>query len=165
MKIRLVVLDVDGTMTDGRITYSETGDEIKSFHVRDGLAIRSWMRLGGQVAIITGRRSEIVRRRAEELRIEHFYQGVDDKAAVLDDLLRKLDLDLSQTAAIGDDLNDLRMLDAVALSFVPADATNEVETCADIVLRARGGEGAVREMIEYIIDKEGLREEFLALWR
>ena len=87
MSIELIVLDVDGTMTDSRITYSEKGDEIKSFNVKDGLAIASWRKLGKQVAIITGRSSDIVARRAKELRIEHFYQGVDNKEEVLDDLL------------------------------------------------------------------------------
>ncbi len=164
MSIKLIVLDVDGTMTDSRITYSAAGDEIKSFNVKDGLAIASWRKLGRQVAIITGRESSIVARRAKELRIEHFYQGVKNKREVLESLLEKLDIRMEEVAAIGDDLNDLPMLKAAALSFVPRDASAYVDKIADVVLTKRGGEGAVREMIEYLIKKEGLEEKYLALW-
>ncbi len=165
MNIELIVLDVDGTMTDSHITYSEAGDEIKSFNVKDGLAIASWRKLGKQVAIITGRSSKIVARRAKELRIEYFYQGVENKLEVLQQLLVKLDLSMENVAAIGDDLNDLRMLQAVAVSFVPRDASAYVEKIATVILSKRGGEGAVREMIEYLIVKEGLEEKYLELWQ
>ena len=165
MSIELIVLDVDGTMTDSRITYSENGDEIKSFNVKDGLAIASWRKLGKQVAIITGRSSKIVARRAKELRIEHFYQGVENKKEVLDQLLEKLGLQIDNVAAIGDDLNDLQMLKAAKISFVPRDASSYVDKIATVILSKRGGEGAVREMIEYLIIKEGLEEKFLGLWQ
>ncbi len=164
MSIELIVLDVDGTMTDSHITYSENGDEIKSFNVKDGLAIASWRKLGRQVAIITGRSSKIVARRAQELRIEHFYQGVENKKEVLEKLLLKLDIKMENVAAIGDDLNDLSMLKSAALSFVPRDASSYVDRIADVVLTKKGGEGAVREMIEYLIKKEGMEEKYLALW-
>lgn len=165
MSIELIVLDVDGTMTDSRITYSENGDEIKSFNVKDGLAIASWRKLGKQVAIITGRSSKIVARRAKELRIEHFYQGVENKKEVLDQLLEKLGLQIDNVAAIGDDLNDLQMLKAAKISFVPRDASSYVDKIATVILSKRGGDGAVREMIEYLIVKEGLEEKFLGLWQ
>jgi 3-deoxy-D-manno-octulosonate 8-phosphate phosphatase (KDO 8-P phosphatase) len=164
MSIELIVLDVDGTMTDSHITYSETGDEIKSFNVKDGLAIASWRKLGRQVAIITGRRSKIVARRAKELRIEHFYQGVENKKEVLESLLEKLDISMENVAAIGDDLNDLSMLKAVRVSFVPRDASSYVDKIADVILTKKGGDGAVREMIEYLIKKEGLEAKYLELW-
>ncbi len=164
MSIELIVLDVDGTLTDSRITYSQVGDEIKSFNVKDGLAIVSWRRLGKQVAIITGRKSEIVARRAKELHIEHFYQGVADKKRVLTELLERLDLEMSQVAAIGDDLNDLSMLREAKLAFVPRDASGYVEREADVILTKKGGDGAVREMIEYLIIKEELEEKYLQLW-
>jgi len=164
VSIELIVLDVDGTMTDSHITYSEKGDEIKSFNVKDGLAIASWRKLGRQVAIITGRSSDIVARRAKELRIEHFYQGVDNKKEVLDDLLDKLDLKMENVAAIGDDLNDLIMLKAAKISFVPRDASAYVDKIATVILTKKGGDGAVREMIEYLIKKEGLEEKYLDLW-
>ena len=165
MSIELIVLDVDGTMTDSHITYSENGDEIKSFNVKDGLAIASWRKLGKQVAIITGRSSKIVQRRAKELRIEHFYQGVHNKKEVLDILLKKLHLNLDNVAAIGDDLNDLKMLKAAKISFVPRDASAYVDKVANIILTKKGGDGAVREMIEYLIIKEGLEEKYLRLWQ
>jgi len=164
VSIELIVLDVDGTMTDSRITYSQNGDEIKSFNVKDGLAIASWRKLGKQVAIITGRKSAIVERRAKELRIEYFYQGVENKKEVLDSILEKLDLSMKQVAAIGDDLNDLSMLKAAEISFVPRDASSYVDKIATVILSKRGGEGAVREMIEYLIIKEGLEKEYLELW-
>jgi 3-deoxy-D-manno-octulosonate 8-phosphate phosphatase (KDO 8-P phosphatase) len=165
MSIELIVLDVDGTMTNSHITYSENGDEIKSFNVKDGLAIASWRKLGKQVAIITGRSSKIVERRAKELKIEHFYQGVDNKKEVLENLLQRLDISMQNVAAIGDDLNDLSMLKAAAISFVPQDASSYVDKIADVILSKRGGEGAVREMIEYLIKKENLEDEYLALWQ
>lgn len=164
MSIELIVLDVDGTMTDSRITYSEEGDEIKSFNVKDGLAIASWRKLGKQVAIITGRSSQIVARRAKELHIEHFYQGVHNKKEVLESLLEKLDLSMENVAAIGDDLNDLQMLKAANISFVPRDASAYVDKIATVVLDKKGGDGAVREMIEYLIIKEGLEKKYLELW-
>jgi len=164
VNIELIVLDVDGTMTDSRITYSQNGDEIKSFNVKDGLAIASWRKLGKQVAIITGRSSDIVARRAQELHIEHFYQGVHNKKEVLDDLLEKLDLKMENVAAIGDDLNDMKMLKAAEISFVPRDASAYVDKIATVILTKKGGDGAVREMIEYLIKKEGLEEKYLDLW-
>ena len=164
MSIELIVLDVDGTMTDSRITYSEKGDEIKSFNVKDGLAIASWRKLGKQVAIITGRSSDIVARRAKELHIEHFYQGIHNKKEVLEKLLIKLDISMENVASIGDDLNDLQMLKASKISFVPRDASTYVDKIATVILTKKGGDGAVREMIEYLIKKEGLEEKYLALW-
>ena len=164
MSIELIVLDVDGTMTDSRITYSQNGDEIKSFNVKDGLAIASWRKLGKQVAIITGRKSAIVERRAKELHIEHFYQGIENKKEILESLLEKLELTMENVAAIGDDLNDLQMLKLAAISFVPRDASAYVDRIATVILSKRGGDGAVREMIEHLIVKEGLEEQYLKLW-
>ena len=164
MSIELIVLDVDGTMTDSHITYSENGDEIKSFNVKDGLAIASWRKLGKQVAIITGRSSGIVERRAKELHIEHFYQGIHNKKEVLETLLQKLDLTMENVAAIGDDLNDLQMLRSAEISFVPRDASAYVDKIATVVLSKKGGDGAVREMIEHLIIKEGLEAKYLELW-
>ncbi len=165
MSIELIVLDVDGTMTDSRITYSENGDEIKAFNVKDGLAIVSWMKLGKKVAIITGRSSKIVERRARELHIEYYYQGCNDKLTRLQTLIEKLDISMENVAVIGDDLNDYRMLEAAQVSFVPRDASEYVDRIASVILTQNGGDGAVREMIEYLIRKEGLEEKFLDLWR
>ncbi len=165
MGIELIVLDVDGTLTDGKITYIQNGDEVKSFCVKDGLAIASWVKLGRKVAIITGRNSRIVERRAKELGIEHFFQGVDNKQEVLEELLNSLNLTMQNVASAGDDLNDYKMLKASKLAFVPANASSYVKEVADVVLSRDGGDGAVREMIERLIVHENLEEEYLALWQ
>jgi len=164
MSIKLIVLDVDGTLTNGEITYTESGDEGKSFCVKDGLAIASWIRLGKEVAIITGRESKIVSRRAKELGIKHLYQGVKDKREVLQNILDELDLTMENVASIGDDLNDYSMLVSSKISFVPANASNYVKKIADIILSQNGGDGAVREMIERLIISEGLEDKYLKLW-
>jgi 3-deoxy-D-manno-octulosonate 8-phosphate phosphatase (KDO 8-P phosphatase) len=164
MSIELIVLDVDGTMTDGKITYSESGDEVKSFCVKDGLAIASWLKLGKSVAIITGRKSKIVANRANELNITHLHQGVKNKLQVLKEILDKMGLSMEHVASIGDDLNDFQMLTSSKISFVPNNGSEYIKTIADIILSKNGGDGAVREMIEVLIEREGLREQYLKLW-
>ncbi|WP_456432777.1 KdsC family phosphatase [Nitratifractor sp.] len=165
MAISLIVLDVDGCLTDGRIVYGNDGEEIKAFDVKDGLAIVSWIRLGRDAAIITGRESAIVARRARELGIRHFYQKVKDKKARLDAIVRELGIGYDSVAVIGDDLNDYGMLRAAGLSFAPADAVEAIRQRVDVLLSRPGGRGAVREMIEHLLDREeGLREEFEGLW-
>jgi 3-deoxy-D-manno-octulosonate 8-phosphate phosphatase (KDO 8-P phosphatase) len=165
MNIGLIVLDVDGTMTNGKITYTENGDEIKSFCVKDGLAISSWIRLGKKVAIITGRKSKIVEKRAKELGIQFFYQGVDNKKKVLDNLLKELNLTMENVASIGDDLNDYGMLSSSKISFVPHNASSYIKDIKNIIILSKnGGEGAVRDMIERLIILEGLEEKYLKLW-
>lgn len=165
MSIQLIVLDVDGTMTDGSISYSQNGDEVKSFNVKDGLAIKSWIKLGREVAIITGRNSDIVARRAQELDIAHCHQGIKDKFTLLNKITAQLGITMENVASIGDDLNDYQMLKASKIAFVPKDASQYVESIADVILHAKGGKGAVREMIEYLIKKEGLEKKFLKLWK
>lgn len=162
--IELLVLDVDGCLTDGKISYTQNGDEIKHFSVKDGLAIASWIKLGKKVAIITGRSSKIVQRRATELGVTHLHQGIKDKKSVLEKILDEEGLTFTQVAAIGDDYNDLKLLRAVKLSFAPNDAAKEIQTSVNTILSQKGGEGAVREMIDLIIQQEGLQERFLQLW-
>lgn len=165
MSIELIVLDVDGTLTDGNITYSEKGDEIKSFSVKDGLAISSWIKLGRKAAIITGRYSNVARKRAKELGIEQFYEGVDDKDAALSELLKTFGLSYENTAIIGDDFNDISMLEKAKISFAPNDAAEYIKELVDVKLNKNGGKGAVREMIEYLLKHENIEEEFIQLWR
>ncbi len=165
MGIELIVLDVDGTLTDGKIIYTQNGDEVKTFSVKDGLAIASWVKLGKKVAIITGRNSKIVERRAKELGIEHLFQGVHNKQEVLEKLLQSLKLTMQNVASAGDDLNDYKMLKASKLAFVPADASYYVKEIADFILSRDGGDGAIREMIEELIEQENLKEEYLSLWQ
>ena len=164
MKIELLVLDVDGCMTDGKITYTSSGEELKSFNVKDGLAIASWIRFGKKVAIITGRKSNIVQKRAEELGISHIYQNIKDKKSKLEEILKIENLCLNQVAGIGDDLNDYTMLKSVAHSFTPQDGTDIIKNIVDTVLEKNGGAGAIRQMIDIIIDKNREREEFNKLW-
>ena len=165
MGIELIVLDVDGTLTDGKIIYTQNGDEVKTFSVKDGLAIASWVKLGKKVAIITGRNSKIVERRAKELGIEHLFQGVHNKQEVLEKLLQSLKLTMQNVASAGDDLNDYKMLKASKLAFVPSDASYYVKEIADVILSRDGGDGAIREMIEKLIEQENLKEEYLSLWQ
>ncbi len=164
MSIKLLLLDVDGTMTNGKITYSSSGEEFKSFCVKDGLAIACWIKLGGVVAIITGRESKIVAKRASELGVKFIFQGVKNKKAKVEEILKEANLTWNEVAAIGDDLNDLPMLKFAKISFSPADASIFVREKVDVLLNSCGGDGAVREMIEYILKKEQRIEEFLSLW-
>jgi len=162
--IRLLVFDVDGCLTNGAITYSNDGNEYKSFNVKDGLAIVSWIKLGHKCAIITGRNSKIVEKRAKELGISYLYQGVKNKIEKLDEILVDEKLTYENVAAIGDDLNDYGMLKNVAWSFTPNDANGFIKERVDTILNTNGGDGAVREMIEKILQKEGKIEEFIKLW-
>ncbi len=162
--IELIVLDVDGCLTDGKITYSSSGDELKSFSVKDGLAIATWIRMGKRVVIITGRESKIVQKRANELKVDRVFQGVRYKREKLDEVLDIFGLEYDSVAAIGDDLNDLKMLKSCGYSFAPNDAVSEIRDSVDFVLNQNGGDGAVREMIELIVKKDGLYERFLQEW-
>ncbi|MGB3751025.1 MAG: HAD hydrolase family protein [Arcobacteraceae bacterium] len=162
--IELLVLDVDGTLTDGKIIYTSNGDELKNFDVKDGLAIASWTKkLHKKVAIITGRKSKLVENRAKELGITHLYQGVDNKDEILANILKEENLSWEQTAGIGDDLNDLKMLQKVGLSFAVADAVADVKLLCNVVCLQNGGDGAVREMIEYILDHDD-QKKLKDLW-
>ena len=162
--IKLIILDVDGTMTNGQITYSNSGEELKSFCVKDGLAIASWIRLGYHVAIITGRGSKIVQNRAKELKIEHLYQKIKQKDKKVQEILDNLNLSWDNVAAIGDDLNDYSMLKKAKVSFAPKNAVDFIKANVNIVVSKNGGSGAVREMIEYLIKQNGKQKEFYKLW-
>lgn len=153
--IQLLLLDVDGTLTKGEVTYTQSGEELKSFHIKDGLALSVWNKqLKRKSAIITGRDSVIVQRRAQELGVEHIYMGVSDKGAVVRELLAKLGLVSDEVACIGDDLNDLPMFKCIKQSYAPKDSAKEIKAMAKVVLKKKGGKGAVREMIEDILARE-----------
>lgn len=163
--IELLVFDVDGCLTDGGIMYGNSdSEEFKTFNVKDGFGIVSWHKLGRKSAIITGRSSRVVERRAKELGISYLFQDVKDKKAVLQTILDKEGLGFENVAAIGDDLNDLSLLKAVKLSFAPNDALPMVQSAVKVHLASRGGKGCVREMIDYVVKQEGLEEEFIKLW-
>jgi len=160
--IRLLILDVDGCMTEGKIIYTNEGVEMKNFNVKDGFAIKAWIKMGYHAAIITGRESAIVAHRAKELDISHVYQGVKDKQAVGEKLCAELGITPEETAAIGDDLNDYRLLNWVGQPYTPADGSDYLKPFTR--LDRRGGDACVREMIEKIIRYNGDEEKFLSLW-
>lgn len=162
--IKLIVLDVDGCLTDGGIIYSSDGTESKIFNIKDGLGISTWVKMGHQVAIITGRNSAIVQRRAQELGIQHIFQGIKNKDKVLKDLVNSLELKFYEVGAIGDDLNDFNMLNLVGRSFTPKNGVKEIKEIVDTVLTCNGGDGAVREMIDILVDESDLKDKFLAVW-
>lgn len=149
--IRMLVLDVDGVLTDGTIYMGNDGEMFKGFNAKDGMGISYALRNGIEVCIITGRTSEIVRRRAAELGITCVREGVRDKAAALAQIAADYKLELEEIAYIGDDLNDLAPMNICSLSFAPADAADPVLGFCDCVLMHDGGQGAVREAIDLIL--------------
>ncbi|MCR6578332.1 HAD hydrolase family protein [Campylobacter insulaenigrae] len=161
--IELIFLDVDGCLTDGKIIYTQNYGEIKEFNVKDGAAIEAWQKLGKKVAIITGRNSECVYFRARDLKIELVYQGISDKLACAKEILEKLNLDFSQCAAIGDYYNDKALLENVGYSFKPKDAHKTLNTHR--VLNRKGGNGAVSEMIEILIEYNNMQAQWDKLWQ
>jgi len=160
----LIVIDVDGTLTDGKIYYSNGGDEIKAFNIKDGLMIKSWNTLGKKSAIITGRTSKIVERRAKELDITFVKQGIRNKSETLKQIAKDLGIDFSNIAVIGDDMNDLSMMRLVNKTFAPADASSFVYDYVSYPLTKKGGDGAVAEMIEILLKEENLYQKFIELW-
>lgn len=152
--IRLLVLDVDGVLTDGSIIYTATGEEIKIFHVRDGHGLRLLQQAGIHLALITGRQSPAVAHRARNLQIAHVFQGVRDKLAVLRSLQADLGISDEQTAVMGDDLVDLPILRVAGLAVAVADAPLEVQARVHLVTTAPGGRGAVREVCELLLQAQ-----------
>lgn len=150
-RIRLAVFDVDGTLTDGRLWYTGDGRELKAFHVHDGLGLKRLQAAGIEVAIISARMSHAVSVRAQELGIVHVYQGNRDKRVVLTELLDALHLGAEQTAFVGDDLPDLPAMDMVGLAIAVANAQAAVIAHVHWQTRARGGEGAVREVCDMLL--------------
>ena len=150
-KIKLLALDVDGVLTDGSIYISPAGEVFKGFNAKDGMGISCALRSGLQIAVITGRQSPIVERRCEELGITLLQQGVKDKRLALQQMAQKLGIVREEIAYMGDDLNDIPAFKASGLNLVPADAAIEVMAVADIITKASGGRGAVREAITMIL--------------
>ncbi|PLW82912.1 phenylphosphate carboxylase subunit delta [Kineobactrum sediminis] len=154
-EIRLLALDVDGVLTDGGVIYSSDGAELKIFNIKDGIGIRLLQKAGVEVAIITGRHSEMVDRRAAELGIGKVIQGRADKLTALRELCLERDLQLAQCAYMGDDLPDLAAIKAVGLGLGVADAVAAVRNAADWCSLANGGAGAVREACEWLLNARG----------
>lgn len=154
-KIKIIILDVDGVMTDGKIIYSGNGEEIKEFDVRDGYGIKLAKRAGLDIAIITGRSSGIIERRAQELGIERVYQKALNKIDAFNDILQSGGYSEDEMAYVGDDLPDLPVMRRVGLSIAVNDAVDEVAEIAHMVTDNCGGRGAVREVIDFILKVQG----------
>lgn len=150
MKIKLLAMDVDGTLTDGRIYIGPEGEALKAFDVKDGYGIVQFRKGGGVPAIITGRSSRIVEQRCRELGITELHQGVADKLSCLMQIAERLDLPREEIAYMGDDVNDLQCMEFAGVSACPCDALEEVRAAASHVCRAPGGRGAVREFLDYL---------------
>ena len=163
--IRLLALDVDGILTDGHIIYGNEGEELKAFNIKDGLGIKLLQQGGVEVAIITGRKSAIVARRASELGISQVVQGREDKRQALEELCRLCNVDIKECAYMGDDLPDLGAIVACGLGMTAADATDMVREAADWQSRRAGGEGAVREACEFLLRARGSWEDVTADYR
>lgn len=153
--IRLLILDVDGVMTDGRIIMDYAGREIKNFDVKDGHGIKVLMRYGIDVVLVTGRRSTVVEHRARDLGISEVHQGVTNKLEIADTILRNRSLNYEHIAFVGDDIVDISLLRRVGFSAAVADAAEDVKKCADYVTIRKGGRGAVREVCEVILKAKG----------
>ena len=150
-RVRLLVLDVDGVLTDGRLHISAHGEDVKVFHVRDGSGLVALGRAGVAVAIISGRNSAAVTRRAEELGIAHVHQGIADKGAVLDELCNELGVARDELACVGDDTPDIPMFERAGFAVAVADAHPLAVARADWVTQAGGGHGAVRELCDLLL--------------
>ena len=159
-QIRLFATDVDGVLTDGGMYYAESGDEWKKFNTRDGMGIKLLQRAGILTAIVTQERTKLVARRAEKLTIPELHQGVTDKLSCIREMAARHGLTLSQVAYIGDDINDLETLEAVGFSATPADGMPRVAAVVDYICQKKGGEGAVREIIEMILEAQGQVSSF-----
>ncbi len=159
-QIRLVVFDVDGTLTDGRMYFSRDGDDLVAFNARDGYALRSLQRAGLQLAVISGRDSQAVRQRMQNLGIPHVYLGVQEKLGTLQALLTSLELSAAQVCYVGDDWIDIPAIQLAGLGIAVADAAPAVCAVADLCTRNGGGDGAAREVIEMILAAQNLTHHF-----
>ena len=163
VRIKTLILDVDGTLTDGTLYYGGDNIELKAFNTRDGAILKPLRLLGIDVVFLTGRESEAVKRRASDLGVVAV-QGVDDKLAALRELLERHGISPDQCAYIGDDLNDYAAMSICGFKACPADAVSEIRGICDYVSPYNGGHGAVRDVCEHILKREGKYAEFLGLY-
>ena len=164
-RIELLLLDVDGVLTDGSIVYGGEDLELKRFHVRDGSGLKLWQRAGKRAAILSGRSSRAVDRRAAELGVSPVFQGRAEKLPAFEELLAATGLRAEQVCAIGDDLPDLPVLTRCGLGIAVADACRELREAADYTTSLPGGRGAVRDAIEWLLKLQGSWDELVATYR
>lgn len=150
-KPKLVLTDIDGVWTDGGMYYDQTGNEWKRFHTYDSAGVLFCHQRNIPVGIITGEETEIVKRRAEKLKVDYLFQGVSDKLSIASQLCEKLGIKLTEVAYIGDDINDIELLKATGISACPNSAPEQIKQIVQIILKKNGGEGVFREFIELII--------------
>jgi 3-deoxy-D-manno-octulosonate 8-phosphate phosphatase (KDO 8-P phosphatase) len=150
-EIRLVLTDVDGVLTDGGVYYSARGEEMKRFNIRDGMGVERLRLQGIETGIVTGELSESVKRRAEKLHITELHLGIKEKLACVEEIARRRDLPLERIAYIGDDVNDREVLERVGIAACPSDAFEEVRKLVGVLCQAAGGQGAFRELAEWIL--------------
>jgi 3-deoxy-D-manno-octulosonate 8-phosphate phosphatase (KDO 8-P phosphatase) len=160
-KVTTLILDVDGVLTDGRIIYDEFGDELKCFDVQDGAALVFWKRVGLKSAIITSRRTKLVKRRAKELGVDFLAQKALKKAMVLELLIKRWRLLPEQICVMGDDVMELPLLRRVGFAVAVSNAVDEVKTVSHYVTQRPGGRGAVREVVDLILKTKGLWDDLL----
>ena len=154
LNIKLLILDVDGVLTDGKLYFSDRGVEMKSFNVRDGLGLKLLLQHGIEIAVISGRKSPATNKRLQELGIDYVYLGCADKDVPFKQLKKKLHLENKEIACVGDDLPDLLLMQQAGFSFAVADAVPKVIMNADYVTSATGGNGAVREVCELLLNSK-----------
>lgn len=164
-RVELLLLDVDGVLTDGGIIYSDAGEELKRFHVRDGSGLKVWRQAGMRAAIVTGRASAAVDRRAAELGVAPVLQKREDKAAAFAEVLALTGATADRVCAIGDDLADLPVLAAAGVAVAVADACPEVRAAADYVTAVPGGYGAVRDAVEWLLKLQGRWDGLVGRYR
>jgi 3-deoxy-D-manno-octulosonate 8-phosphate phosphatase (KDO 8-P phosphatase) len=159
-KIKILISDVDGVMTDAGMYYSETGDELKKFNTRDGMGISMLRRAGYRVAIVTSENTKIVERRAAKLKVTDLVQGTRDKVGAVDSILKRHSLSWEEVAYIGDDINDLDVMKRVGVAITPADGVASNKKIAHWVTKAKGGGGCVREICDVLLKFHGGIEKF-----
>ena len=160
-EIKAILFDVDGVLTDGGIIYDNNGLEYKRFHVKDGQIIQYLRGFEILTGVITGRDSEVVRKRCKELKIDIDYHGVKDKGEVFEQILLEQGLEAFHVAYVGDDINDLPILTKCGLSVTPADGHYRVQKEVDLVLKAGGGQGALRELADLVLESQGLYQQVI----
>jgi len=156
---KLIITDIDGVWTDGSMYYDQTGNEWKRFHTYDSAGVLFSKILNIPVAIITGEETKIVERRADKLKVDYLFQGIKNKTEIVERIIQELNISFGDCAFIGDDINDLLLLEKVGLSATPANAPDYIKSKVHFVTRKKGGEGAFREFIEYILVKNNLLEQ------
>jgi len=161
-QLQLLLLDVDGVLTDGRITYTDSGEQVKSFYSRDGLGLRLLMDAGIKVGIVTGRTSQALVHRCQNLGVELIFDGIKDKSKALNQIMFQTGIAPCHIGFAGDDLIDLPAMSRAGISFAVADAVEEVKARADYVCRFPGGQGAVREICEAILKARGEWESIVS---